>query len=98
MTSRLLLEAGFGTTYYEWGGKEVDPNPTRDLVQALNLTQTIAPGVVSAMRYRSQFWLNNRTRGSNWNATASYVTGSHSMKFGYQGNYWRDDREQHVNS
>src|SRR6185436_3751874 len=29
---------------------------------------------------------------------ASYITGSHSMKFGYQGNYWRDDREQHVNS
>ena len=28
----------------------------------------------------------------------SYVTGSHSMKFGYQGNYWRDDREMHVNS
>jgi hypothetical protein len=98
MTNRLLLEAGFGTTYYEWGGKEVDPNPTRDLVQALNLTQTIAPGVVSAMRYRSQFWLNNRTRGSTWSASASYVTGSHSAKVGYQGNYWRDDREQHVNS
>ena len=98
MTNRLLLEAGFGTTYYEWGGKEVDPNPTRDLVQAVNLTQTVAPGVVSSMRYRSQFWLNNRTRGSTWSASASYVTGSHSMKFGYQGNYWRDDREQHVNS
>ena len=50
------------------------------------------------MRYRSQNWLNNRTRGSNWNASASYVTGSHSMKFGYQGNYWRDDREMHVNN
>jgi len=98
LTNKLLLEAGFGTTYYEWGGKEVDPDPTKDLVQAVNLTQTIAPGVVSSMRYRSQFWLNNRTRGSTWNASASYVTGSHSIKFGYQGNYWRDDREQHVNS
>ena len=96
-TSKLLLEAGFGTTYYEWGGKELDPNPTSDLIQAVNLTQTIAPGVVSAMRYRSQFWLNNRTRGSTWNASATYVTGSHSLKFGYQGNYWRDDREMHVN-
>jgi Carboxypeptidase regulatory-like domain len=97
-TNKLLLEAGFGTTYYEWGGKEVDPDPTKDLVQMVNLTQTIAPGVISSMRYRSQFWLNNRTRGSTWNAAASYVTGSHSIKFGYQGNYWRDDREQHVNS
>jgi hypothetical protein len=93
VTSRLLLEAGFGTTYYEWGGKEVSPNPTRNLVQVINLAQTIAPGVVTPMRYRSQSWLNNRTRGSTWTATAAYVTGSHSMKFGYQGNFWRDDRE-----
>jgi hypothetical protein len=98
LTSRLLLEAGFGTTYYEWGGKELKPNPNADLVQVVNLTQTIAPGVVTAMRYRSQFWLNNRTRGSTWFASAAYVTGSHSMKFGYQGNHWRDDREMHVNN
>ena len=29
-TSRLLLEAGVGNTFYYWGGKEVDPNPTRE--------------------------------------------------------------------
>ena len=50
------------------------------------------------MRYRSQNWLNNKTRGSTWQASASYITGSHSAKFGYQGNYWSDDREMHVNS
>jgi len=97
VTSRLLLEAGIGTTYYQWGGRELDPNPTRNLVQVLNLTQTIVPGLVTPMVYRSQSWLNNTTRGSTWNASASYVTGSHSMKFGYQGNYWRDYREIHVN-
>jgi hypothetical protein len=97
VTSRLLLEAGFGTTYYEWGGKELNPNPGQNIPQLLNLTQTVAPGVVSAVRYGSQMWLNNRTRGSSWFGSASYVTGSHSLKFGYQGNYWRDDREQHVN-
>ena len=96
VTNKLLLEAGFGTTYYQWGGRQVDSNPT-DLVQVVNLTQAVAPGVTSAMRYRSQNWLDNKTRGSNWVATASYVTGSHSAKFGYQGNYWRDDREMHVN-
>jgi len=98
VTNRLLLEAGFGTTYYQWGGRELDPNPTEDLVQVVNFTQPIAPGVVTAMRYRSQSWLDNKTRGSSWNAAASYVTGSHSIKVGYQGNYWRDDREMHVNS
>jgi hypothetical protein len=97
VTNRLLLEAGFGSTYYEWGGKELDPNPNANLVQAVNLTQTIAPGVVSGMRYRSQFWLNNRTSGSSFFGSAAYVTGSHSLKFGYQGNHWRDDREMHVN-
>ena len=97
VTSRLLLEAGFGTTYYQWGGRELDPNPNQNLIQVVNLTQAVAPGVTSAMRYRSQSWLDNQTSGSNWSLTASYVTGSHSMKFGYQGNLWKDDREMHVN-
>ena len=98
LTNRLLLEAGYGTTYYEWGGKSLDGDPNSNLVQIVNLTQAITPTVTSSMRYRSQNWLNNRTSGSTWNATASYVTGSHSMKFGYQGNHWRDDREMHVNN
>ena len=97
-TSKLLLEAGFGTTYYQWGGRELDPNPGKDLVQVVNINQTIVPGVVTNMRYRSQNPLNNRTRGSNWTGTASYVTGSHSVKIGYQGSYWRDDREMLTNS
>ena len=98
LTNRLLLEAGFGTTYYEWGGKALENDPNQDLVQVVNLTQTITPTVTTGMRYRSQNWLNNRTSGTTWNASASYVTGSHSMKFGYQGNHWRDDREMHVNN
>jgi hypothetical protein len=98
LTNRLLLEAGYGTTYYEWGGKALEGDPNVDLVQVVNLTQAITPTVTSSMRYRSQNWLNNRTSGTTWNASASYVTGSHSMKFGYQGNHWRDDREMHVNN
>jgi hypothetical protein len=97
MTSRLLLEAGLGSTYYEWGGKEKADNP-RDLIQVTEILQTIVPGVTTPMRYRSHNWLNNRTRGSTWNFAASYVTGSHSVKVGYQGNYWRDDRELNTNS
>jgi hypothetical protein len=97
-TNKLLLEAGFGTTYYQWGGRELDPNPGKDLVQVVNINQTIVPGVVTNMRYRSQNPLNNKTRGSNWTGTASYVTGSHSVKIGYQGSYWRDDREMLTNS
>jgi hypothetical protein len=97
MTNKLLLEAGVGSTYYQWGGREEPSNPN-DLVQVVNLTQVITPGNVSAMKSRSQNWLDNKTRGVTWNGAASYITGSHSMKFGYQGNYWRDDREMHTNS
>ena len=96
-TGKLLLEAGMGTTYYQWGGRELDPNPTRSLEQVLDLSTPIVPGLVTPMVYRSQSWLNNRTRGTQWTAAASYITGSHSMKFGYQGNYWRDDRQMFVN-
>jgi len=96
-TDKLLLEAGMGTTYYQWGGRELEANPTRQLVQVLNLTQTIVPNLVTPMVYRSQSWLENKTRGTTWNLSASYVTGSHSTKFGYQGNYWSDDRNINVN-
>jgi hypothetical protein len=98
VTNKLLLEAGVGTTYYQWGGRELESDPTANLVQVVNLTQLIAPGVTTGMRYRSQNWLANKTSGTTWNFTASYVTGSHSMKFGYQGNFWKDDREMHVNN
>jgi hypothetical protein len=97
MTNRLLLEAGFGTTFYQWAGRELDPNPTRNLVRVVNIGQVVAPGVTATATYRSQNWYNNLTRGSSWFGTASYVTGSHSLKFGYQGNHWKDYRNINVN-
>jgi hypothetical protein len=98
LTSRLLLEAGMGTTYYQWAGRELDPNPGRDLVRVVNIGQVVTPTFTGTMTYRSQNWWNNRTRGTNWNASASYITGSHSLKVGYQGNHWIDDREVHTNT
>src|SRR5688572_7915320 len=44
LTNRLLLEAGFGTTFYQWAGKENDPNPTRDLVRVVGLNTPVLPG------------------------------------------------------
>jgi hypothetical protein len=102
VTNRLLLEAGLGTTYYQWAGRELNPNPGRDLVRVFNIGQTITPpggtSITQNMTYRSQLWWNNRTRGTNWTATASYVTGSHSVKVGYQAHHWIDDREMHTNT
>ena len=99
VTNRLLLEAGMGNTFYYWGGREQDPNPTENLVRVTDSATVINPqGNVGLMTYRSQSWLVNATDGANWFFNASYVTGSHSIKVGYQGNWWRDDREIHTNT
>jgi carboxypeptidase family protein len=99
VTNKLLLEAGLGNTYYQWGDRELDPNPTRDLIRVTENQAVINPqGTVGLVNYRAQNWLINKTDGANWFFNASYITGSHSMKFGYQGNWWRDDRELHVNT
>jgi hypothetical protein len=99
-TSRLLLEAGLGTSYYQWGNRERPNNVTHDLERVLNIGPTqIAPGVViNNMTYRSQNWMEAVTNSVAWTASASYITGAHSMKVGYQGNFWRDDRKIFVNS
>jgi hypothetical protein len=98
-TNRLLLEAGLGNTYYQWGDRELDPNPTRDLIRVTENQAVINPqGTVGLVNYRAQTWLIAKTDGANWFFNTSYITGSHSMKFGYQGNWWRDDREAHTNT
>ena len=104
LTNKLLLEAGIGTSSYQWGGRERDPNPTEDLIRVFNIGQVFVPATATTpaisgnMTYRSQNWLNNQTAGVNYAGSASYVTGAHSMKFGYQGYWWKDDREMHVNN
>jgi len=99
LTGRLLLEAGLGNTYYQWGDRELDPNPTLNLIRVNDTATPINPqGTLGSVFYRSQTWLIAQTDGANWFFNASYVTGAHSMKFGYQGNWWRDDREAHTNS
>ena len=99
VTSRLLLEAGFGNTYYQWGDNELSPNPTESLIRVTDVATVINPqGTIGTMTYRSQNWLINKTDGANWFFNTSYVTGAHSIKIGYQGNWWRDDREIHANT
>ena len=52
MTNKLLLEAGFGTTYYQWGGKELDPEPDRTTwCSVVNLTQAFVPAAARRPRY-----------------------------------------------
>ncbi len=78
-STRVLLEAGFGTYLSHYGGPMRDDNP-RDLVRVTEQAGTI-PGLI----YRSQDGANSHTGNHNWRASISYVTGQHNLKLGYQG-------------
>ena len=88
VTNKLLLEAATSQFLSNW-------NPTSP-AGALNQEpfipvqeQSIAGGVpVPNMVYHGYAGLNNNYQTHNvWRASASYVTGAHSMKVGYQGAY-----------
>ena len=100
LTNKLLLDAGFGGTYYGWGNFERDPNPTHDLIK---VTEQCASGCANngnrpGIVYRSQDWGTNRTGSYIWKANVSYVTGRSSMKVGYQHTLMTDDRTWSTNS
>jgi hypothetical protein len=95
MTSRLLLEAGF--TYFSFRGGttgRVPPDGIFDLISVTEQSTAINPatGLQYAPRanyvYRGVPTANpNYANPNNWRASASYVTGSHDLKVGYQGAY-----------
>jgi hypothetical protein len=91
-TNRWLLDARFGRSAYGWGNGERDDND-RSLVRVIGTP----PFGGQAITYRSQDWADNRTALNTWHAVASFVTGSHSLKAGYQGLFATDDRTSHSN-
>ena len=56
-----------------------------------------ANGGIAGLVYRSQDWNNNHTGAYQWRASASYVTGAHSLKVGHTGTYFVDNRESFTN-
>jgi hypothetical protein len=104
-TSKLLLEAGFGTYISQWGYTERPGNPTTNLIrvqeqttQFFDATGNRLPSSAGAaltvggnLKYRSSNWPTGYIFAHTWGASASYVTGAHNMKFGYQGAFHRDD-------
>jgi hypothetical protein len=100
VSNKLLLEAGVGTYLSRWGGSEQPGNPTRDLVR---VTEQCAPtcagnGGIANLTYRSENWAANWQGTHSWRASASYVTGAQSMKFGYQGGYLVENDKNFTNN
>ncbi len=106
LTSRLLLEAGFTRfSYYHAGGPgQLPPDGIFEIgVTEQNGTtinpatgQRYVPRANYAYRALSQY-SDNYGNPNNWRASASYVTGAHNLKVGYQGAYLRAETRAVVN-
>ena len=105
VTNRLLLEAGTSTYISKWGWME-QPGAILNLNQVQEQAAqsgTFADGSTWSMpanlTYRALDWnFNNMQNPTTWRASASYVTGAHSMKFGYLAAYNRTDSMNHYNA
>jgi hypothetical protein len=98
-TNKLLLEAGFGTYWSQWGGIA---HPGSDFTSLVGVTEQCAPscasnGNIPNLIYRSGTYRWNLQGTVTWRASASYVTGAQSMKFGYQGGYLYDNENTFTN-
>jgi hypothetical protein len=93
-TDRVLVEAGYGGTYFGVGNFERQPNPTRNLIRVVEQCANgcAANGNVPGLAYRSQDFSIAHTGSYLWKGSASYVTGSHALKLGYQQTLMTDDR------
>jgi len=93
-TSRLLLEAGYSSYISQWGWMK----PPGGLTNLIPVTETVANAATGVpipnYTYRGlDNLLQNRQGNINWRGSATYATGAHNAKFGYQGGLAIDDQE-----
>ena len=97
MTNKLLLEAGF-TRFMFRGGTTGRPAPDGiiNMIPVTEQSTAINPSTGLAYAPRANFVYRgvatanpNYANPNSWRASAAYVTGSHEMKVGYQGQYIR---------
>jgi hypothetical protein len=101
-TSRVLLEGGYSINGSRYGGRErsetyvngdfVDGNATRSLIRVVEQA-----GAIPGLTYRSMNWSSHAAWSNRWRGTASYVTGTHSIKVGYEGNYLVNNQKSFTN-
>src|SRR5215813_7367468 len=96
LTNKMLFEFGYSGYNSRWGGPTAPGNPTSDFIQVRE-----QGGLLPGLCYRaistlcgtgfltSTGWISANT----WHANISYVTGSHNIKFGYQGLYDYDNQD-----
>ena len=102
VTSKLLLDAGFGGVYYGWGNFERNPEPDARSDQHGRAVRaelreqrqrTRGPGLpVAGLRHQHGGVVELES------VDGSYVTGANSLKIGYQGTLMTDYRTWGTNS
>ena len=101
MTNKLLLEAGVGTYLSRWGTNRRPDSVTADLVrvtEGCSIAGCADNGGIPGLNYRSEAPFDDWIGAHTWRASASYVTGAHSMKFGYSGAWHEDQQKNFPNS
>ena len=98
-TNRLLLEAGVSAYQQNWNGRE-RPGNNRDLIPVTEQCTAGCPanGNIQGLVYRAQNWNSDFMEPIRWNASATYVTGAHSLKTGYIGAFYWDTRSPSTNN
>ena len=79
VTGRLLLEANAQIGPYFWWGSQ-QKNPYDTTMIPVNETAGAIPGI----NYRAENWSGHKGYTNIANGAASYITGSHSAKFGFR--------------
>jgi hypothetical protein len=94
VTDHLLIEAGYGGTFFGVGNFEREPNPTRNLIRVIEQCASgcAANGNIPGLAYRSQDFSVAHAGSYLWKGSVSYVTGSQTIKVGYQRTLMTDDR------
>jgi hypothetical protein len=101
VSNRFLLEAGLSRFQYLWAGFGQAPPDRINLIPVTE--QALRDGHPANFTYRGAFdplgfgWADNDANPTNWRATASYVTGAHNIKFGYQGSYQKSIQGRQAN-
>ena len=99
LTSSILLEAGFSRFAYcttadpgtAAAGRHLRPDPGH---RAVTRPSTAHRRARTSRIAASTSYPTTTSNPNNWRASASYVTGAHNMKVGYQGSY--SDRDNRI--
>ena len=87
VNNKLLLEGSFGMYLSRYGGGQLPGLETEKLIRVTEqcAVTCVNNGNIPGLNYRSLNWFSNINWNNQWAGAASLVTGSHSIKFGYQG-------------